>query len=153
MRFEPSLSCMAFSTTSGGLVESPPDGLSTKDSNIQSGLCIFRMEQCSGHWHFHWHPKESQNRAIPKDPVLREPQPARCQGAPGGQIKAGPKALIALTAFAPLGELCLTQLHSAGFKRHLTHSYSEFRNKRSAPLIRTPGVKRASDILRNAPST
>lgn len=38
-------------------------------------------------------------------------------------------------------------------KRHLTHSYSDFRNKCSAPLIRMPGVNRAGDNLRNAPDT
>lgn len=42
---------------------------------------------------------------------------------------------------------------SAGFKKASHSCYSDFRNKCSAPLIRTPGVNRAGDILRNAPGT
>lgn len=58
-------------------------------------------------------------------------------------------------AFTPLDKQGLTWLRGAGFIKgiSLTRSYSDFRNKRSTSLIIMPGVNRASDILRNAPST
>lgn len=134
-----------------------PDG-EARAASVGSGLSVFRMAQFLGLWHFRGHWEKHRNRTRHMDPVLPESCSAcKISGCTWGIEASWARGVLRPGRLRPTWGAApcpgVTGLRSAGFKRRLTHSYSDFRNNCSAPLISAPGVNRAGDILRNAPGT